>query len=91
VTVDALQEAITAYAVIPPGVRRALQRDAAVSVGQPLASWPAGQPSQELLADLLAAGQVSSQGPAAVRGLLVFAALLVASAIAVAVAVTFGG
>ena len=43
-TVEALQAAIAAHAVVPTRVRRALERDAALSGGQPPASWSAGQP-----------------------------------------------
>ena len=87
-TVDALQTAIGANAVIPPAVRATLQRDAAVSVAEPLASWPAGQPSGELIAELLTADQDLAQGRAALRGLLLLVGLLV---VAVAVVVMVGG
>ena len=90
-TVEALQAAIGANAVIPPAVRTTLQRDAAVGVGEPLTSWPAGQPSGELIAELLTADQDLSQGRAAVRGLLMLVGLLVVAVVAVAIVVTLGG
>ena len=90
-TVEALQAAIAAHAVVPARVRRALERDAAVGVGQPLGSWPAGQPARELISELLVADHDLSQGRAALRALLMLTALLVAAVVAVAVAVTLSG
>jgi hypothetical protein len=90
-TVEALQVAISANAVIPPTVRTTLQRDAAVSIDEPSASWPAGQPSRELISELLAADHDLSQGRAALRGLLMLIGLLVAAVVAVAIVVTLGG
>jgi len=90
-TVEALQTAIGANAVIPPAVRATLQHDAAISVGEPSASWPAGQPSGELIAELLTADQDLAQRRAALRRLLILVGLLVAAVLAVAIVVTLGG
>ena len=90
-TVEALQTAIGANAVIPPAVRMALQRDAAVGVGEPLVNWPAGQPSGGLIAELLTADQDLARGRAALRGLLLLVGLLVAAVAAVVIVVTLGG
>lgn len=90
-TTQALQAAIAVHALIPPNVRRTLERDAAVTAGRSLASWPAGQPSRELLSELLAADQDLSQGRTALRGLLMLLALMLGTVVAVALVVTFSG
>jgi hypothetical protein len=90
-TVEALQAAIAAHTLVPTKVRRALERDAVVGVGQPLGSWPAGQPSRELISELLVASHDLSEGRAALRSLLMLTVLLVAAVVAVAVVVTLSG